>query len=798
MSGLAESMVLPADVAMVPVTSLRAEDRARLSCQNDDFAIARPATRAGTRIIGPDAAALLGYFRAPITIPEAVLAYSRARSLDPHQVLRDSYTFLRELFESRLLVASGSGDRFGVRASLKNGECVERWEIRRALHVVDDTEVYLARDARGRPAAIKVAGGQAAARTPPSLVREAAVLSHLGGVIAPRLLAEGMLQDRPYLVLEWCPGVDADRAAADIRGCADDSALPRLRELCLRILDAYALLHDRGVIHGDVHPGNVLVDCRGTVRLVDFALARWSDTGTGAGEPSDRGGVTLYYEPEVAVAALAGQRPPLPTLLGEQYAVGALLYRLVTDTYYLDFTLAEYELLRQIRDEPMVPIGQRGAWEWAGLEKALEQSLAKDPSQRFPSMSSFAAALRDGASPAAIREAVTLGRAPRLVAVARKFVSDSLAELRIDAPLFRDALATPRERSIIAGSAGIALALLRVARLRNDAALLSLADVWSELAMRSHGDDSTQPLSPSDRDVFDRRFPYWSVGGAHCVAALVALAMGDERRWVTELSSFLDEGQVEHGSVELASGHSGSLLACALLMEPAAEFSHGDAGRLAQRGTNTLNRIWSILDHSPAAEPESTPRTTGILHGLAGPLCATMHWCRVSGDRIPDELLCWLEHLASMADECGRGLSWPHGMPGAESSDVATSQWCGGSAGLVHLWWEANTALGEERYAQLAERATWHAWEDASRHPDLCCGLAGRAYALLRTFRETGDGAWRERAERLATWAREGAGSLVAMPHSLYKGRLGVALLLAELEEPMLARMPFFESGAWS
>jgi eukaryotic-like serine/threonine-protein kinase len=124
--------------------------------------------------------------------------------------------------------------------------------------------------------------------------------------------------------------------------------------------------------------------------------------------------------------------------------------------------------------------------------------------------------------------------------------------------------------------------------------------------------------------------------------------------------------------------------------------------------------------------------------------------------------------------------------------------WCNGSAGFVHLWLQAHAVLGHAEWERLAEAAAWSTWDAGEEDSiDLCCGLAGRAYALLAFFRHTGDRTWLERAMRLANVA-----SLSAQQHgneltSLYKSALGAVVLATELERPEAARMPLFEHEGW-
>ena len=75
----------------------------------------------------------------------------------------------------------------------------------------------------------------------------------------------------------------------------------------------------------------------------------------------------------------------------------------------------------------------------------------------------------------------------------------------------------------------------------------------------------------------------------------------------------------------------------------------------------------------------------------------------------------------------------------------------------------------------------------------LCCGLAGRAYALLNLYRHTKETVWLDRARDLAARAARVGNIPKEYSHSLYKGEFGLAVLAADLDQPNEATMPFFE-----
>jgi serine/threonine-protein kinase len=106
--------------------------------------------------------------------------------------------------------------------------------------------------------------------------------------------------------------------------------------------------------------------------------------------------------------------------------------------------------------------------------------------------------------------------------------------------------------------------------------------------------------------------------------------------------------------------------------------------------------------------------------------------------------------------------------------------------------------LGDPAYAALAEGAAWNAWEDPSRNASLCCGLAGRAYALLNLHKHSGGSEWLARARDLAERAAQEASRLTDPLYNLYKGEIGIAALAADLARPEQAAMPLFEEEGWS
>jgi hypothetical protein len=783
---ITDPLTLSPDVVLVAVADLPESVRARFASREGDVAVTHPRSRVPSQVLDARAAELVEEFRVPRTAVEAVIRFSRRHETDPERTLEDAYPLLRRLFDAGFLLTEGDEDAEGIRPLLRRGEAVGGFDILDCLHILEDTELYSARGAAGL-AALKIERVSGDAGRFDRLARERAVLDRLGGDGAPHFLAAGDLEGRHWLAIEWCPGIDAENAARELRR-AGPAARPQLLRLCCRVARAYAALHERGVLHGDVHPRNLLVDRDGSVRLLDFGYSRSEAEGALASAP--RAGVPFFYEPEHAAAMRREEAPPPTTAAGEQYAVGALLYFMASGAHYRDFSLERGEMLRQIVEEPPLPFADRGAESWPDLEAVLARALRKETGERFSSMRALADAVA-AVEPPRARSAIAAGSS-----AAGSLLSRVLELVGEGGPLLAAGLPEPPRASVNFGAAGIACGLYRVALAREDPVLLALADLWAEKAAAACGEEEAfyNPAMDVTRESVGEISAYHTAAGVHAVRALIAHASGRPGAQTAAVDAFLgavrEPGAAAERDVTL--GRAGLLLASSLLLD-----TLGDSGptasshrRLKARGDDLLHGLWAELD---GASPRhlGADLNLGIAHGWAGLLYATLRWCRSAGAAPPSRTGERLVELADLALPWGRGLRWPWNDGGSMPG------WCNGSAGFVFLWTLAHRMLGEDRYRSLAESAAWNAWEAPDGGGTLCCGLAGRAYSLLNLYRHGGGPQWLERARELANRAALAIDRDSSPSHSLYKGALGVAVLTADLARPEDAAMPFFEEEGW-
>ncbi|MGO9339440.1 MAG: lanthionine synthetase LanC family protein [Terracidiphilus sp.] len=794
------TLVMAADTILLPVDQLSEELRRKVQADAGDYAVTRPNSRTLARIVDANAAKLLEEFRQPCTVVQAVIRYCASTKEDPESILDGAFPMLERLVLAQLLVPTDSLSTRRIGPLLQAGSTFAGTEVVACLQALEDTNLYRVKDAHGNDAALKLKRSEAGPEIDQMFDREAFILKHLDASVTPSLLDNGKENELRYLLLSWCRGSDCATVAARFRSSGDRAALLRMS---LAILDAYARLHSQNVVHSDIHPRNILVDEDCSVRLVDFGLARIPGI-EGEFRRSQRGGVGYFFEPEYATPARGGHHPPYSSMLGEQFALAALLYLLVTGKHYVDFSLEKHEMLRQISEDGPLAFSARGLDPWPAVEEILVKALDKNPTARFTSVAAFANALRNvDQTPSPIKSP---DNGPASYATATGMLTRILKRLDVDAPLFQSGLAAAPKASVTYGSAGVACALHRIACARQDPKILSLADIWGERAARDiRLDDAWYcPEIEVTSDVVGRVSPYHTESGVHFIQSLIAHSMGDVSTQQNALGNFVAAAsRTPCDSLDLTLGRSGILLAASHLLAPA-DPSVAHFAALRDFGDTTLASIWQQLDsYAPIRECHQI-QYTGIAHGWAGMLYATLCWCGAAGTDLPAETGERLSQLATLANHSGRQAKWNWNVVN-EAGDAHSpfwGGWCNGTAGQVFLWLAAQAALKDDLYSMLAEKAAWHAAETDTRNGSLCCGFSGQAYALLALYRCSGERAWLHRAQALAekaalVFAEISTGRVpeefALRPDSLYKGELGVAVLAADLEYPDVSALPAFE-----
>ncbi len=194
----------------------------------------------------------------------------------------------------------------------------------------------------------------------------------------------------PYFTMEYIPG------ARTVTQYADEHALSTRRRLALfaKVCDAVHHGHQRGVIHRDLKPGNILVDEAGQPKVIDFGVALATDADmTIATLQTDVGqlvGTLRYMSPEQC----QGDAANVDTRC-DVYALGMVLYELLTGELPYNFgTATPFEIPRVIREEEPRRLSSVNVSLRGDVETIVLKALEKDCARRYQSASELAQDIR--------------------------------------------------------------------------------------------------------------------------------------------------------------------------------------------------------------------------------------------------------------------------------------------------------------------------------------------------------------------------------------------------------------------
>ena len=677
--------------------------------------------------------------------------------------------------------------------SWQEGDELLGGEVVRCLQALEDIELYLVRRGTGPVSVVKIERASQQGIEGPvraQLEREGVALRLIQGRVAPRLYESGELDGRTYIEIEYLAGVDADAEATRLRELGGEASLTALLSLGVRVARAYGILHAKGVLHANVHPRNVLIDRAGEVRIIDFGFAAAIGSRPST-RPDMRGGVPFFLEPELSRTYRTKVGGVRASAAGEQYAVAALIYHLLTGLDTNDYSLGLEDMLREIAELAPLSFAERGLVSWAVLKSILERALSKDPRDRYPGLDDFAAAL----SSVTLDDAT--GPSPETRTLA-EFADRCIVAADVGGAWEQLASLPAPSASINYGAAGLAVGLLRISQSRDEPRLLVLARHWLQRAAQfgRRADGFYNEAIDITPETVGAASPYYSPSGIHAAQALMARSIGDVESQAKATAAFIAASASGHNGLDLTLGKTSSLLGAAIVLDALPDTPTMNRELLVGEGNRLMLDIWSELDRLPEIGA-GVIEYPGMAHGWAGFMYGALVWSATAGTPVPFGLDRRLDELAALARPTGRGLTWPWALVG-EGRDSARPGWWNGSSGYVFLWTLAARLAGQQEYTDLAIGAAWDTWDAPDLALSLCSGLAGRAYALLNVYRATGEAVWLERARTLALRGVVRGTPPADNAHSLWNGDLGLAVLTADLEQPERARMPFFETVGWS
>src|SRR6476620_2070559 len=267
--------------------------------------------------------------------------------------------------------------------------------------------VYRARDKRlKRQVAIKLLPPELAFRSEirSRFLREAETAAQLSH---PHIVPIYTVDEQEQLVFFVMAYVAGDNLAKRLheRGVL---TIDETRHILRDVADALAYAHQRGVVHRDIKPDNILLDAStGRPMVTDFGIARAMDS-TGDSRLTATGmaiGTPAYMSPEQA----AGDREIDGR--SDLYSLGILGYQMLTGEPPFAAGSTPAMLVKHISERP-IPVEQRRADVPTDLARSIMMLLEKEPANRFPDASALVIALDTRTSPTMERRSSATVSAP--------------------------------------------------------------------------------------------------------------------------------------------------------------------------------------------------------------------------------------------------------------------------------------------------------------------------------------------------------------------------------------------------
>jgi serine/threonine-protein kinase len=258
----------------------------------------------------------------------------------------------------------------GAPAAALRAGLAGRYELEREIGRGGMATVHLARDLRhGRPVAIKVmmTDLEGDPETRERFYREAKVAGRLQHRNLISVYDMGEEDGRLYMVMELLRGDTLNDYLKRVHRLSLETTLDFMGQMC----EGLAVAHVHGIFHRDVKPGNIFVQDDGSVKVLDFGVARLADSNMTAsgfivGTPD-------FMSPEQARGAEIDHRSDI-------FSTGAVFYYMLSGRK--PFAASDLPaVLHKVEAEEPLPLSDREAP--PGLSKIISKALAKSVARRY-------------------------------------------------------------------------------------------------------------------------------------------------------------------------------------------------------------------------------------------------------------------------------------------------------------------------------------------------------------------------------------------------------------------------------
>lgn len=196
-------------------------------------------------------------------------------------------------------------------------------------------------------------------------ISEYALISQIDHPNVAKIFAQGFSASHAYIAMEYFPGGDLRRLMND------DIEIDVALAVLMQVAGALGAIHERGIVHRDMKPDNIMIRADGSLALADFGIATLKDTRLAQTAHGEVFGTPAYIAPEQASAQHTDHRADL-------YALGVMFFELLTSQKPYRASTTEALLYQHVNLAiPDLPA------QFMQLQPLINAMMAKDPAQRI-------------------------------------------------------------------------------------------------------------------------------------------------------------------------------------------------------------------------------------------------------------------------------------------------------------------------------------------------------------------------------------------------------------------------------
>ncbi len=263
------------------------------------------------------------------------------------------------------------------------GQTIAHYKITAKLGEGGMGEVYLADDLHmGRQVAIKFlsANRSSDADSRQRFIHEARAQAMLNHPNIATFHEVSEADSRAFIVMEYIEGAPLSDTVKN-----EKLSLSEILTLAIQAGEGLQAAHEKGVIHRDVKPENIMVTPKGHVKITDFGLAHWKGAST-LTKTGTRLGTAYYMSPEQAEGRKADHRSDI-------FSLGVVLYELLCNQRPFEGE-TETSILYELMSKTPDPLARYRRDVSEALERIVSKCLAKSPNERYQSCADLVADLR--------------------------------------------------------------------------------------------------------------------------------------------------------------------------------------------------------------------------------------------------------------------------------------------------------------------------------------------------------------------------------------------------------------------